>query len=107
MAAKSHTFCKSNACLSNLSASAVEETVFMSFFHLCAYYTQGISCQSQQKCKALSGNTCSRKWRKAKNKAKSGFRDLFCQWSVTSYEFNRSLTEPYSGKGNSGESPGF
>lgn len=55
----------------------------------------------------LVEDTCSRRPRKGKNKAKLGFGGLFCQRSVTPCEFNKSLTESFSGKGNSVESPGF
>lgn len=59
----------SNTCLSNSSASAVEVTVLMSFSHLCAYYTQGISCQSQRKCKALSGKHLLQKMEEGKEQS--------------------------------------
>lgn len=79
----------------------------MYFSHLCAYHTKVSVVKAGKSVRLLVENTCSRRQRKGKNKATSGFGGLFCHWSVTSYEFNKRLTEPFSEKGNSGESPGF
>lgn len=88
-------------------ACPIEETVLRYFSHLCAYHARVSVVKASESVRLLLQNTCSRSQRKGKNKAKSGFRALFCQWTVTSCEFNKSLTEPFAGKENSGESPGF
>lgn len=88
-------------------ACPIEDTVLRYFSHLCAYHARVSVVKASESVRLLVQNTFSRSQRKGKNKAKSGFRALFCQWTVTSCEFNKSLTEPVTGKENSGESPGF